>query len=331
MRGTLARGAVVALMALTVLAAWPALGPDGAMGAKPRPTPTAPPDLVASYRRLCERMPPEARDRCLLGIVEQLGWLAEEEPMLGVCKAIADPLDQGICYGVARSDPGLCAGINGEVAAMERELCIGSVAETLCFRGPIAPERDACLMKLAVKVRGPLGLGLACASIQDDDQRHLCSALVALDPRGCDRILDPATAADCRKRIQQASSGPTGATGPATVGGQTWSGAFPAVSGSSLRLSLGADGQLTGSGTVPVTDNPALSAVALTVTSSTGGPDAWNGDMSVVLVGKDGKVQMDALSGLASSDAVGWRATRSGDQLVGTVDQYGDFVLSPPS
>jgi hypothetical protein len=295
--------------------------------AAPTPTPTAPPDLVASYRTLCERVPQDVRDTCLLGIVEQLGWLVDEQQMLEVCKAITDPLHQGICYGVARSDPTDCAGIHGEGAALEQELCIGRVSEILCFRGPPGQDRDACLMGYALKFRGTLSLGLPCASIEDGDQRNLCYALVATDPHYCDKITDASKAADCRRQVQLNTSPGATASPSVPAGGHAWSGSFPAVPGSTLQLVLGANGQLTGSGFIPVSDNPALSGLRLSVTSSSGGPDSWSGDMAADFIGKDGKVQMDPLTGLMSSGVVGWHATRSGDGLVGTVDIYGDFDL----
>lgn len=331
----MAWGAILALL-VVFLGSGAAVPQDGvALGAKadkpaatPAATPTAPPDLVASYRKVCEAMPATEREQCLLGIVEQLGLLMDEKAQLDICQALTDPLNQAVCTALAMLDPSQCNGLQGDTAVLDRELCIGSVAETMCFRLPKGPEHDQCLMGIATRHDA----SLACASIGEHDVRWLCQAVALKDATLCARIADPVSAKACRDRVSSAQAGAATASPSAAPSAGAWYGTLAGADGSPLdgswlRLTLGASGQLTGSGHAPKLPGTADGPVSLTVISSTARTDSWSGEMKIERQ-DDGTIEMDALAGLASSDTVGWTARRDGDRLTGTVGSAG-FDIGP--
>jgi hypothetical protein len=270
----------------------------------------------------------------LLQIVEELGPLMSPKDQQEICDSLTNGTYMAICYALLRSDPSECDQIRGEGAALERELCIGSVAEITCFRLTDVPERDACLYEIAVTHDG----FLACASISDANyaMRQECYALATKDASYCDRIADPERRQACYDSVSgkattgaddasSATPAPTAGVADPAKAGQTWTGTFPDYPGSSITFTVTADGKLTGSGVVPNAISGATATI--TVGKSSAGSSEWRGDMEMKTEG--GTVNFDAMSALQWDEEPDWTVKIVGGRLVGHIENFGDFVLDP--
>ncbi len=332
MRRLIAWSAIGVLLVFLIGAGQPVIGPDTVLAADPpaadaKASPTAPPDIVAGAAKVCAKLPADQQDGCLLGIVEKFGSLLEEKALLDTCKAIGDPMTQAVCTGVATSNPSQCDGLAGPGTELDRDLCVGYVVETMCLRLSAGFERDTCQMDLA---KG-YGSVFACASIGERDMRQSCYALTSGNAAYCDRITDPGKAQACRDRLAgkttSAAASPTASLAAVDAqAGQTWSGSFKKMPGSTLTFTLTASGELSGSGIVPNALSQATAVLA--VKQSSVGTSKWNGTATAKLEG--GVANFDALGGaLTWTDEPSWTARSDGSTLVGQMDNFGDFELSP--